>query len=32
MNTYGKENAKDTVYKTNGTIRSCVKDAWVKAS
>lgn len=27
MNTYGKEHAKDTVYKTNGTIRSCVKDA-----
>lgn len=27
MNSYGKEHAKDTVYKTNGTIRSCVNDA-----
>lgn len=24
---YGKTHAKDTVYKTNGSIRSCVKDA-----
>ena len=27
LNGYGKNHAKDTVQKTNGTIRSCVKDA-----
>lgn len=27
MNKYGKTHAKDTVYKTNGTIRTCVSDA-----
>ncbi|MBA1395366.1 site-specific integrase, partial [Lactobacillus sp. XV13L] len=27
LNEYGKTHAKDTVQKTNGTIRSCVKDA-----
>lgn len=27
MNEYGKKHAKDTVYKTNGSIRSCVHDA-----
>lgn len=27
MNQYGKTHVKDTVYKTNGSIRSCVKDA-----
>lgn len=27
MNLYGKKHVKDTVYKTNGTIRTCVKDA-----
>ena len=27
LNNYGKSHAKDTVQKTNGTIRSCVKDA-----
>ena len=27
LNGYGKYHAKDTVQKTNGTIRSCVKDA-----
>lgn len=26
MNEYGKKHAKDTVYKTNGSIRSCVRD------
>lgn len=27
MNEYGEKHAKDTVYKTNGSIRSCIKDA-----
>lgn len=27
MNDYGKKHAKDTVYKTNGTIKACIADA-----